>query len=228
MNVFWFALPWIYMTSMSNIFASWLNPEGLRGIPSAPVLVSFFAFILRFWNQILICLSVNPRVWAISILLLRVKYRLKWNSFSNSKVWYRVYVWRVRLGPCPPSESSVDSGVESEITKKDKRGRKDEDRNSQRLVRCRSYSSWKECCKTQDLKAGYITTWIFIREVTEGRKVRDQNNIFPVCLSVFFQVRNKCGYSTTIKKKFWSLFLKPKKKHSLINKWLLNLPSFFF
>lgn len=29
---------------------------------------SFFNFILRFWNQILICLSVRQRAWAISIL----------------------------------------------------------------------------------------------------------------------------------------------------------------
>lgn len=55
-------------------------------------LFSFFHFIRRFWNQILICLSVRQRAWAISILLRRVRYRLKWNSFSSSSVWKRVYV----------------------------------------------------------------------------------------------------------------------------------------
>lgn len=86
----------LYMRSSSNIL-----PSG--GKSSFPIFVSFFAFILRFWNQILICLSVKLSVWAISIRLLRVRYRLKWNSFSNSKVWYRVYVCLVLFGPCPPS-----------------------------------------------------------------------------------------------------------------------------
>lgn len=59
--------------------------------PGSPlVLFSFFHFMRLFWNQILICLSVRQSAWAISIRLLRVRYRLKWNSFSSSKVWYRV------------------------------------------------------------------------------------------------------------------------------------------
>jgi len=33
---------------------------------------SFFHFILRFWNQILICLSERTKEWAISIRLRRV------------------------------------------------------------------------------------------------------------------------------------------------------------
>lgn len=53
--------------------------------------VFFFHFILRFWNQILICLSVRPKAWAISIRRRLVRYRLKWNSFSSSRVWYLVY-----------------------------------------------------------------------------------------------------------------------------------------
>ena len=64
---------------------------GIWGGTTFCILCSFFHFILRFWNQILICLSLKQRAWAISILRLRVKYRLKWNSFSNSSVWYRVY-----------------------------------------------------------------------------------------------------------------------------------------
>lgn len=38
-------------------------------------------------HQILICRSVKHNAWAISIRRLRVKYRLKWNSFSSSSVW---------------------------------------------------------------------------------------------------------------------------------------------
>lgn len=49
-------------------------------------LFSFFHFILRFWNQIFICRSVRQRACEISILRLLVKYLLKWNSFSNSRV----------------------------------------------------------------------------------------------------------------------------------------------
>lgn len=37
-------------------------------------LCSFFHFIRRFWNQILICLSERTKEWAISILLRRVRY----------------------------------------------------------------------------------------------------------------------------------------------------------
>lgn len=40
-------------------------------------LLSFFHFILLFWNQILICRSVRHNEWAISILRLLVRYRLK-------------------------------------------------------------------------------------------------------------------------------------------------------
>ena len=57
---------------------------------SSLALFSFFHFMRRFWNQILICRSVRQRAWAISIRLRRVRYRLKWNSFSSSKVWNRV------------------------------------------------------------------------------------------------------------------------------------------
>ena len=40
-------------------------------------------------------------MWAISILRRRVRYLLKWNSFSSSSVWYRVYVClpRFRFDP---------------------------------------------------------------------------------------------------------------------------------
>lgn len=59
-------------------------------LPLGPVnlatLFSFFHFILLFWNQILICRSVRASAWAISIRRLLVRYRLKWNSFSSSRV----------------------------------------------------------------------------------------------------------------------------------------------
>ena len=69
-------------------------------------LLSFFHFILRFWNQILICLSERHRAWAISILRRLVRYLLKWNSFSSSSVWYRVYAVRA-LFPSGPVISTI-------------------------------------------------------------------------------------------------------------------------
>lgn len=47
-------------------------------------LSSLFHFIRRFWNHILICVSVRSKLDAISIRRVLVKYLLKWNSFSNS------------------------------------------------------------------------------------------------------------------------------------------------
>jgi len=76
---------------------------GVISLPSPPwpspplVLFSFFHFIRRFWNHIFICRSVRHSACAISIRRLRVRYRLKWNSFSSSSVWYLVYVCRPRF-----------------------------------------------------------------------------------------------------------------------------------
>ena len=56
-----------------------------------PSLTSFFNFIRRFWNQILICLSVSPRVLASSVLLPPVRKWLKWNSFSSSRTCFCEY-----------------------------------------------------------------------------------------------------------------------------------------
>lgn len=53
-------------------------------------LLSFFHFIRRFWNHILICRSDRVSVWAISMRRRRVRYLLKWNSFSSSRIWWRV------------------------------------------------------------------------------------------------------------------------------------------
>jgi len=49
-----------------------------------PSFMRFFCFIRRFWNQIFTCVSLSCSAPAISILLARVRYLLKWNSFSNS------------------------------------------------------------------------------------------------------------------------------------------------
>ena len=45
---------------------------------------SLFHFIRLFWNHILICVSVRAKLDAISMRRVRVKYLLKWNSFSSS------------------------------------------------------------------------------------------------------------------------------------------------
>lgn len=48
---------------------------------------SFFHFMRRFWNQILMCLSVRLRVSASSTRRGREMYLLKRNSFSSSSSW---------------------------------------------------------------------------------------------------------------------------------------------
>ena len=50
----------------------------------SPSFIRFFCFIRLFWNQILTCVSLSWRAAAISIRRARVRYLLKWNSFSNS------------------------------------------------------------------------------------------------------------------------------------------------
>ena len=82
-----------YCGEVGGLMLSGSSPE-----PGSPlVLFSFFHFMRRFWNHILIWRSVRHNACAISIRLLRVRYRLKWNSFSSSSVWYRVYVCRPRF-----------------------------------------------------------------------------------------------------------------------------------
>ncbi len=60
-------------------------------------LLHFFIFILRFWNHILICLSVRFRSLATSYLRSRERYILNRNSFSSSRVWCLVYGQRFFL-----------------------------------------------------------------------------------------------------------------------------------
>ena len=83
--------------------ASLGQPEGAGGT-RPPSRSRFFCFMRRFWNQILTCVSLSSRVAAISTLRARLRYLLKWNSFSSS-VSCRV-VKLVRRPPGAPRPSS--------------------------------------------------------------------------------------------------------------------------
>lgn len=61
-----------------------------------------FHFMRLFWNQILIWFSVNLRSLEISSLRARVRYLLKWNSFSSSTSCFWVKV-NLRLWLSPSS-----------------------------------------------------------------------------------------------------------------------------
>ena len=66
-----------------------------------PSFMRFFCFILRFWNQILTCVSFSCSADAISIRRARVRYLLKWNSFSSSvSCFVEKFVRPVLLRPC--------------------------------------------------------------------------------------------------------------------------------
>lgn len=65
---------------LSCLIRSWISFSSAFSTHS----LSFFHFILRFWNQTLTCFSVSPSDRAISILRGLQRYLLKWNSFSNS------------------------------------------------------------------------------------------------------------------------------------------------
>lgn len=83
--------------------ASLRQPGGAGGT-RPPSRSRFFCFMRRFWNQILTCVSLSSRVAAISTLRARLRYLLKWNSFSSS-VSCRV-VKLVRRPPGAPRPSS--------------------------------------------------------------------------------------------------------------------------
>ena len=74
----------------------------------SPSFIRFFCFIRRFWNQILTCVSLSCRAAAISIRRARVRYLLKWNSFSNSVNCLVVKLVRpVLLAPPSPPPSPL-------------------------------------------------------------------------------------------------------------------------
>jgi len=54
------------------------------GSESSPTRCNFFCFIRLFWNQTFTCVSLSCRALATSTRLARVRYLLKWNSFSSS------------------------------------------------------------------------------------------------------------------------------------------------
>ena len=81
-----------------------LGQPGGAGGTRPPSRSRFFCFMRRFWNQILTCVSLSSRVAAISTLRARLRYLLKWNSFSSS-VSCRV-VKLVRRPPGAPRPSS--------------------------------------------------------------------------------------------------------------------------
>lgn len=58
--------------------------EELAPDEEAPSRSRFFCFMRRFWNQIFTCVSFSSSVAAISTRRARVRYLLKWNSFSSS------------------------------------------------------------------------------------------------------------------------------------------------
>jgi hypothetical protein len=86
-------VPWLFDWDVLGLTMV-VTPAGLvlrRTFLVLGSLLSFLYFIRRFWNQILICRSDKQSACAISMRLRRVKYRLKWNSFSSSSIWWRVY-----------------------------------------------------------------------------------------------------------------------------------------
>lgn len=58
----------------------------LSGFSLSPGFVSFFFhFILRFWNQVLTCASLRPRIWASLARLVESKYFCSENVFSRTR-----------------------------------------------------------------------------------------------------------------------------------------------
>lgn len=68
-----------WMDSPAEFGGGEVESDGIR-----PSFIRFFCFIRLFWNHILTCVSFNCNEVAISIRRARVRYLLKWNSFSNS------------------------------------------------------------------------------------------------------------------------------------------------
>lgn len=102
-HMIWYNVHWCHLVFLFPLHASVLEPKISLLFLVLHVLCLFPVQSLRTYKsqlltyQILICRSVKQSAWAISILRRRVKYRLKWNSFSSSSVWYLVYDVRWRL-----------------------------------------------------------------------------------------------------------------------------------
>ena len=86
---------------------SWREAIGLAESRS-PSRSLFFCFILRFWNQILTWVSFSCKELAISMRRARVKYLLKWNSFSSSVSCLVLKLVRIALeGLAAPYSASL-------------------------------------------------------------------------------------------------------------------------
>lgn len=81
----------------SSAFSS--LPGGVAGETGrSPSFSRFFCFMRRFWNQIFTWVSLSCRDAAISTRRARVRYLLKWNSFSSSVSCLVVKLVRTALG----------------------------------------------------------------------------------------------------------------------------------
>lgn len=93
--------PVVAVESESLLFSFGVETVGGSGAIS-PSFILFFCFIRRFWNQILTCVSLSCNAEAISMRLARVRYLLKWNSFSSSVSCLVVKLVRPVPPPKPP------------------------------------------------------------------------------------------------------------------------------
>lgn len=93
--------------------AASLGQPGGAGGTRPPSRSRFFCFMRRFWNQILTCVSLSSRVAAISTRRARLRYLLKWNSFSSSVSCRVVKLVRRPPGaPKPTSDTFARGGAE--------------------------------------------------------------------------------------------------------------------
>lgn len=92
--------------------------EEERVVVDAPSLSRFFCFMRLFWNQIFTCVSLSSSVAAISTRRARVRYLLKWNSFSSSVNCRVLKLVRMAL-LCAPARPKSDTltGWKREIEK---------------------------------------------------------------------------------------------------------------
>lgn len=93
--------PVVAVESESLLFSLGVDTVGGSGAIS-PSFIRFFCFIRRFWNQIFTCVSLSCNAEAISMRLARVRYLLKWNSFSSSVSCLVVKLVRPVPPPKPP------------------------------------------------------------------------------------------------------------------------------
>ena len=76
-----------------------LNWISCNMIWSAPLLFSRFESYLRFWNHVLICVSVSPRVWESSIRLLTLRYLSCWKRKNIDMIHCMMTSWHANSFP---------------------------------------------------------------------------------------------------------------------------------